>query len=160
MKKLIYLFLALIIVACSSDDSSDDSSDGNQLFIEKYDGIVWQRLPLSNDYDIRIAFINSSNSVTQYGDEEGEEVYCTSYPIEGTTNDPVDGITTTSIQEETENSLSIFVEFDDGEDVGSYTLVFTVTSDGSSYTLTKTILEITGEFEDVIYNSTDYDVCF
>ena len=155
MKKLI-LLSALLIFACSSDDSSD----GNQLFIEKYDGIVWQRLPLSNDYDIRIAFINSSNSVTQYGDEEGEEVYCTSYPIEGTTNDPDDGITTTSIQEETENSLSIFVEFDDGDDVGSYTLVFTVTSDGSSYTLTKTILESTGESEDVIYINTDYDVCF
>ena len=78
MKKLLYIFLGLsLIFACSddsSDDSIDDSSDGNQLFIEKYDGIVWQRLPLSNDYDIRIAFINSSNSVTQYGDEEGEEV--------------------------------------------------------------------------------------
>ena len=84
----------------------------------------------------------------------------TYYITLGTTNDPVDGITTTSIQEETENSLSIFVEFDDGDDVGSYTLVFTVTSDGSSYTLTKTILESTGESEDVIYNSTDYDVCF
>ena len=163
MKKLTYLFLVLTIVACSSDDSiddsSEDSSDGNQLFIEKYDGIVWQRLPLSNDYDIRIAFINSSNSVTQYGDEEGEEVYCTSYPIEGTTNDPVDGITTTSIQEETENSLSIFVEFDDGEDVGSYTTVFTVTSDGSSYTLTKTYSDSDSN-DDVIYVNTDYDVCF
>ena len=156
MKKLTYLFLALLIVACSSDDSSD----GNQLFLEKYDGVVWQRLPLSNDYSYRIAFINSSNSVTQYSYLEGEEESCTSFPIEGTTNDPVDGITTTSIQEETENSLSIFVEFDDGEDVGSYTTVFTVTSDGSSYTLTKTILESTGESEDVIYINTDYDVCF
>ena len=163
MKKLLYIFLGLsLIFACSddsSDDSIDDSSDGNQLFIEKYDGIVWQRLPLSNDYDIRIAFINSSNSITQYGDEEGEEVYCTSYPIEGTTNDPVDGITTTSIQEETENSLSIFIEFDDGEDVGSYTTVFTVTSDGSSYTLTKTYSDSDSN-DDVIYVNTDYDVCF
>ena len=155
MKKLIYLFLVLIIVACSSDDSSEDSSDGNPLFIEKYDGIVWQRLPLSNDYDIRIAFVNSSNSITRYLDEEGE-VDCTSYPIEGTTNDS-DGIITTSIQEETENSLSIFVEFDDGEDVDSFTTVYTVTSDGSSYTLTKTYSD---SGEDSIYINTDYDVCF
>ena len=42
MKKLTYLFLALIIVACSDDDSSD----GNQLFIEKYDSVVWERLPI------------------------------------------------------------------------------------------------------------------
>ena len=162
MKKLILILLFIPLINCSddsSDDSIDDSSDGNQLFIEKYDGIVWQRLPLSNDYDIRIAFINSSNSITQYGDEEGEEVYCTSYPIEGTTNDPVDGITTTSIQEETENSLSIFVEFNDGEDVGSYTTVFTVTSDGSSYTLTQTYSDSDSN-DDVIYVNTDYDVCF
>ena len=153
MKKLTYLFLALLIVACGSDDSSD----GNQLFIEKYDSVVWERLPLGNDYSYRIAFINSSNSVTQYSYLEGEEENCTSFPLQGTTNDPVDGITTTSIQEETENSLSIFIEFDDGEDVGSYTTVFTVTSDGSSYTLTQTYSDIDDE---VIYINTDYDVCF
>ena len=39
MKKLIYLFLTLLIVACSSDDSNND--DGNQLFLEKYDSIVF-----------------------------------------------------------------------------------------------------------------------
>ena len=36
MKKLIYLFLTVLIVACSSEDSSD----GNQLFIEKYDSAL------------------------------------------------------------------------------------------------------------------------
>ena len=159
MKKLLYIFLGLSLTFGCSDDSSDDSSDGNQLFIEKYDSVVWERLPLGNDYSYRIAFINSSNSVTQYSYLEGEEESCTSFPIQGTTNDPVDGITTTSIQEETENSLSIFVEFDDGEDVGSYTTVFTVTSDGSSYTLTKTYSDSDSN-DDVIYVNTDYDVCF
>ena len=34
MKKLIYLFLALLIVACGSDDGSDDTNDdGNTQFI-------------------------------------------------------------------------------------------------------------------------------
>ena len=36
MKKLIYLFLALIIVACGSDDSSEQ-----QNFLQKYNGITW-----------------------------------------------------------------------------------------------------------------------
>ena len=54
MKKLTYLFLALIIVACSSDDSSD----GNQLFLEKYDGVVWE----SDDGYFKIAFDNSTQS--------------------------------------------------------------------------------------------------
>ena len=164
MKKLTYLFLVLIIVACSSDDSiddsSEDSSDGNQLFIEKYDGIVWQRLPLSNDYDIRIAFINSSNSITQYGDEEGEEVYCSSYTIDGTINLPDNVIQTISIQEETENSLSILVQYENDEVVGSFITVFTVTSDGSTYTLTQTYDGEDYEEEVRIYTRTEYDVCF
>ena len=55
MKKLTYLFLALIIVACSSDDSSD----GNQLFLEKYDGVVWEN---DGDFDFKIAFDNNTQS--------------------------------------------------------------------------------------------------
>ena len=81
MKKLLYIFLGLSLTFGCSDDSSDDSSDGNQLFIEKYDSVVWERLPLGNDYSYRIAFINSSNSVTQYSYLEGEEENCTSFPI-------------------------------------------------------------------------------
>ena len=38
MKK-IFLLSALLILACSSDDSTSD--DNNQLFLEKYDGVVW-----------------------------------------------------------------------------------------------------------------------
>ena len=148
MKKLTYLFLALIIVACS-----DDSSDGNQLFLEKYDSVVWEKLPL--DEDFRIAFINSSNSLTEYYSSFGEDMeeMCAITPLEGT-----DGIFTTSIQEETENSLSILVQYEYDEVVGSYITVFTVTSDGSTYTLTQTY---DGEdYDDEVYTRTEYDVCF
>ena len=41
MKKLTYLFLALLIVACSSDDSSNEDAV-NQLFLNIYDGLVWK----------------------------------------------------------------------------------------------------------------------
>ena len=149
MKKLIYLFLGLLIVACS-----DDSSDGNQLFLEKYDSVVWEQLPLDNE-SYRIAFINSSNSITQYSSSFGEDMeeMCTNTPLEGT-----DGITTTAIQEETENSLSILVQYEYDEVVGSYITVFTVTSDGSTYTLTQTY---DGEdYDDEVYTRTEYDVCF
>ena len=60
MKKLTYLFLALIIVACSDDDSSD----GNQLFLEKYNGVVWIK-----DNGYKIAFDNNTQSYIQ---EDGE----------------------------------------------------------------------------------------
>ena len=151
MKKLLYLFLTVLIVACSSEDSSD----GNQLFLEKYDSIVWEALPLDNDYSYRIAFIDSSNSITQYSSSFGEDMeeMCTNTPLEGT-----DGITTTAIQEETENSLSILVQYEYDEVVGSYITVFTVTSDGSTYTLTQTY---DGEdYDDEVYTRTEYDVCF
>jgi len=36
MKKLTYLFLALLIVACSDDDSSEQ-----QTFLQKYNGVTW-----------------------------------------------------------------------------------------------------------------------
>ena len=41
MKKLTYLFLALIILACSSD-SSDTNDNSNQTFLERFEGVVWQ----------------------------------------------------------------------------------------------------------------------
>tara|TARA_B110000908_G_scaffold105754_1_gene124541 strand:+ start:182 stop:640 length:459 start_codon:yes stop_codon:yes gene_type:complete len=152
MKKLIYLFLGLLIVACS-----DDSSDGNQLFLEKYDSVVWEQLPLDNE-SYRIAFINSSNSLTEYYSSFGEDMeeMCAITPLEGT-----DGIFTTSIQEETENSLSILYQFEYDEVVESFLWVFTVTSDGIIYTLTSTGTWSSGqEQEDYVYTRTEYDVCF
>ena len=151
MKKLTYLFLALLIVACSDDDS-----DGNQLFLEKYDGVVWERLPLDNQ-SYRIAFIDSSNSITQYSSSFGEDMeeMCSNTPLEGT-----DGINTTAIQEETENSLSILVQYEYDEVVGGFITVFTVTSDGSTYTLTQTYDGEDYEEEVRIYTRTEYDVCF
>ena len=152
MKKLIYLFLGLLIVACS-----DDSSDGNQLFLFKYDSVVWEQLPLDNE-SYRIAFINSSNSLTEYYSSFGEDMeeMCAITPLEGT-----DGIFTTSIQEETENSLSILYQFEYDEVVESFLWVFTVTSDGIIYTLTSTGTWSSGqEQEDYVYTRTEYDVCF
>ena len=42
MKNLFYLFSALLVFACSSDDSSDESNNSNQTFLERYTGIVWE----------------------------------------------------------------------------------------------------------------------
>ena len=142
MKKLL-LLSALLIFACSSDDSIG----GDQLFLEKYDSVVWEKLPL--DEDFRIAFINSSNSVTQYSSQYG----CLNRPIEGT-----DGITTTAIQQETENSLSLLVQIESDFFPESYITVFTVTSDGSTYIITQTYDGV--DFEDEVYTRTEYDVCF
>ena len=51
MKKFIYLFLALIIVACSSDDSSGNS-DGVDYFFEVEFGAVVNRVEGNSSYDL------------------------------------------------------------------------------------------------------------
>ena len=73
MKKLTYLLLALLIFACSSDDSSDDSSDGNQLFLEKYDGFVWRWSDQPYE-DRKITFSSNILGLIIFGlDQDGEE---------------------------------------------------------------------------------------
>ena len=149
MKKLTYLFLALIIVACSSDDSSDD---GNQLFLEKYDSVVWESIDGEADNE-RIAFVNSSKTLAIFYDA------CFIYDLEGSTETPDGDTITISIQNETENSISLLLQsalFP--EDNGLFTS--TVTSDGSIYILTRRIDgDIEGD-EDITYTRTDYEVCF
>jgi len=149
MKKLIYLALTVLIVACSSDDSSDD---GNQLFLEKYDSVVWESIDGEADNE-RIAFVNSSKTLAIFYDA------CFIYDLEGSTETPDGDTITISIQNETENSISLLLQsalFP--EDNGLFTS--TVTSDGSIYILTRRIDgDIEGD-EDITYTRTDYEVCF
>jgi hypothetical protein len=148
MKKLTYLFLAILIVACSSDDNGDSS----QLFLEKYDSVVWESIDGGTDNE-RIAFVNSSKTLAIFYDA------CFIYDLEGPTETPDGDTVTISIQNETENSISLLVQsalFP--EDNGQFTS--TVTSDGSIYTLTRRIDgDIEGN-EDITYTRTDYEVCF
>ena len=148
MKKLTYLFLVILIVACSSDDNGDSS----QLFLEKYDSVVWESIDGGTDNE-RIAFVNSSKTLAIFYDA------CFIYDLEGPTETPDGDTVTISIQNETENSISLLVQsalFP--EDNGQFN--FTVTSDGSIYTLTRRIDgDIEGD-EDITYTRTDYEVCF
>ena len=63
MKKILYLFLAVTIFACSSDDSSDNS---NQTFLERFDGVVWDEdfYSTNPEYSYRIIVSNNPKSVT------------------------------------------------------------------------------------------------
>ena len=148
MKKLSYLFLALLIVACSSDDSSDD----NQLFLEKYDSVVWERIDDEIDTE-RVAFVNSSKTLATFYDA------CFIYDLEGSTETPDGDTLTISIQDETENSISLLVQSALFPEDNSL-FISTVTSDGSTYILTRRIDgDIEGD-EDITYTRTDYEVCF
>jgi hypothetical protein len=147
MKTLTYLFLAILIVACSDDDSSE------QLFLEKYDSVVWEYFEDDGEADWeKIAFINNSKALTIYTDG-----ICFTFNLEGTTETPDGDTVTISIQNETENSLTIIGQSQlYPEDNGLN--IFTVTSDGSTYTLTRGDGNNVGD--DRIYIRTDDEVCF
>ena len=151
MKKL-FLLSALLIFACSSDDSTSD--DSNQLFLEKYDSVVW--LGGEIDYTDKKAFINSSKTLTYYSIEEEA---CFSFELEGTTETPgfdyerVIG----QIEEETENSITIFFQFVSATEPFNQLITYTVTYDGSTYTLTE---NIDGNSGGATYFDTDDEVCF
>jgi len=66
MKKLIFIFLALIIVACGSDDSSEQ-----QNFLQKYNGITWVNSFGVGEGDIVIFWENLS--LDGYSDGEAYE---------------------------------------------------------------------------------------
>ena len=77
MKKLYFLFTALLLISCSSDD--DDST---QNFLEKYDGVYWA-LNDNDEEDFWLQF-NLANFV-QCDDDGVDACYC-DYATWGVTN--------------------------------------------------------------------------
>ena len=116
MKKL-FLLSALFIFACSS---SGDSTSTGQLFLEKYDGVVWEE-QTSFDYLSRLQINNGTTiSVKFYFVEEGD-VYCDS-----------DTLLSSNLIVVTEDSFS-FEEDEEGMDgqIVSYITTVTATNNGN-----------------------------
>ena len=77
MKKLYFLFTALLLISCSSDDY-----DSTQNFLEKYDGVYWA-LNDNDEEDFWLQF-NLANFV-QCDDDGVDGSYC-DYATWGVTN--------------------------------------------------------------------------
>ena len=153
MKNLLYLFFAITLFGCS--DSSENEVN-TQLFLEKYDSVVW--LGGDIDYTNKMAFINSSKTLTIYSINEEA---CFSYELEGTTETPDNEYERVigQIEEETENSITIFFQCVGGPNPFNQLITFTVTYDGSSYTLKESIAaNPAGTY--TTYIRTDDEVCF
>lgn len=119
MKKLTYLFLVLIIVACSSND------DNTQLFLEKYDNVVW------TNSDYTFAFDYNTKSIIRDGGG------CTYSPLECDCFDSSGNTIIDSIEEETENSLTI-KKTRSSTNGGLYSFIEVTSVSESGNTLTKT----------------------
>ena len=86
MKKLYFLFTALLLISCSSED--DDST---QNFLEKYDGVYWA----SNDNDEGFWLQFNLANFVQCDDDGVEGCYCDSVTWGGN----IDDNTTVSVKE-------------------------------------------------------------
>jgi hypothetical protein len=122
MKKLFYLlFLAIAFFGCSDDDSSES----NQLFLEKWDGVVWEQD--ESDYLSRIWFNASPQSATSYFEKIGfsGECYTTLFGA-------INSGSLITIEEENEDSLILFEQYDDGEgNITTDAYTVTVINNGS-----------------------------
>ena len=121
MKKLL-LLSALAILACSSDDSTSD--DNNQLFLEKYDGIVWQR-DFAVSGERRYTFTNNPKGLISYfwelegaTDESCDEIEFGEPYI----NDEGENEGIIILLEENENSIVLSFDENDPDEVATFTV--------------------------------------
>ena len=117
IKKLIYLFLALLIVACSSDDSSNDS---DPTFLEEYNNTVFecQNCPSESDYSspIYIGFTPSDNFL-YYNYENLSGCY---YIFEGNLNGLNDDFGIVAITNNTIDNLTYSKTYSDGVEIYNF----------------------------------------
>jgi hypothetical protein len=127
----------VLIVACS-----DDSSDSNQLFMEKYDGVVWKEdNPLENR---NITFSNDISGIIFFN-EGADEDDCLNYifgepePWDDIDDDGdlITGYQTWTIQSELEDSmvLSWEIVLNNGSPTFTGSITCTVSSGGNALQL-------------------------
>ena len=119
MKKLLFLFTALLFISCSEDENEGS----NLTFFEKYDGVVWEEVT-EFDYLNRIQFLN------------GNIVTVNSYFVEDQDEDcESDLLYSTYITELNEDSFVIYNEILENGVDESYTTTVTAFNEGSELML-------------------------
>lgn len=132
MKKLL-LMPILLIFACGSDSDSNNNDDTTQLFLEKYDGVMWGNAENDLNWDGNefsawwITFNSTGFTVWETMDGAGPSqgtIICDVYNFPW--GDDSEGYIST-IQEETEDSLTIISEYWSGGE----TITWIVSPDGN-----------------------------
>ena len=119
MKKLLFLFTALLLISCSSED--DDST---QNFLEKYDGVYWA----SNDNVEGFWLQFNLANFVQCDDDGSEGCYCDSVTWGGTIDN--DAPATVSIKENGAEKLVINFSFQIEDITMSYDINIKAVNDG------------------------------
>ena len=137
MKKLLYLLLAITFIGCSSDDNSNEEP-ANQLFLDIYDGVVWQvEQPTGDYFSDKLTFYSDPSSISTFLFGSCDTViFGEPYPF--TDDGVVVGEVTYSIQNEGQNSIVIFgqgVDNDGNLSPETITITCTVSSGGNTLLL-------------------------
>ncbi|MFT6826492.1 MAG: hypothetical protein ACJAYD_001053 [Patiriisocius sp.] len=137
MKKLLYLLLAITFIGCSSDDNSNEEP-ANQLFLDIYDGVVWQiEQPTGDYFSDKLTFYSDPSSISAFSFGSCDTViFGEPYPF--TDDGVVIGEVTYSIQNEGQNSIVIFNQFVDNDgnlSPETRTITCTVSSGGNTLLL-------------------------
>ena len=130
------------MLSCSGDDDSNSTA---QLFLEKYDGVVWNEdiYDSDTDYSYSIVFTKTPPTVT-FNETYMNDVDCYVVPI-GSSYTDENGTITTSVVESTENTIVLDFEEDYLGESYSYrstisvqnnenSMVVETSEDGESYT--------------------------
>ena len=136
MKKLSYLFLALIIVACGSDDSSEQ-----QNFLQKYNGISWADDEVLIEGDVVFWIVFSPDGLSDGEASNDGNIYC------GTNIIPwgVYGGYGCEIIENSSDRLRIDKLYgEDGNSLNNATYTYTVSNNG--IILNEEIIDSDGEY--------------
>ena len=136
MKKLSYLFLALIIVACGSDDSSEQ-----QNFLQKYNGISWADDEVLIEGDVVFWIVFSPDGLSDGEASNDGNIYC------GTNMFPwgVYGGYGYEIIENSSDRLRIDKLYgEDGNSLNNATYTYTVSNNG--IILNEEIIDSDGEY--------------
>ena len=128
MKKLLYLLLAITFIGCSSDDNSNEEP-ANQLFLDIYDGVVWQ-----ND-TYKLTFNSDPSGVIESSDGSCDTIVF-GEPYPNPTDDDV--VVTYTIQNEGQNSIVLSGQavYNDGNtNPENFNITCTVSSGGNTLLL-------------------------
>ena len=121
MKKLLYLLFAICLIGCSDDDDNASA----QTFLEKYDGVIWEREDyLSGDTSQYIILYDSNQFITTVSTDEG--IDCISNKVGGNPNGDI-----MTIKKNEENKFIVeVVETNDDDDglMETYLTTFEVNS--------------------------------
>ena len=134
MKKLLYLLLAITFIGCSSDNNSNEEP-ANQLFLDIYDGVVWQIEEPTGDYfSDKLTFYSDPSSISAFFFGSCDTVvFGEPYPF--TSDDVVIGEVTYTIQNEGQNSIVLSGQavYNDGNtNPENITITCTVSSGGNT----------------------------